>query len=73
MAFERLPSTRGKLRAQLYVNGYQYSKIIPGSGNFPLAMSLTDLTSIMVPSGIFNDNADNSIWTMDEVVGTLDI
>ncbi|OAL51706.1 putative beta-galactosidase [Pyrenochaeta sp. DS3sAY3a] len=68
MAFELVPTTRAKLRAQLYVNGYQYGKIIPVFGNqveFP------------VPPGILNYSGDNtiglSIWAMDVAGGAVDV
>ncbi|KAF2009100.1 glycoside hydrolase family 35 protein [Aaosphaeria arxii CBS 175.79] len=68
LAFELNHPTRAKLRAQLYVNGYQFGRIIPFFGNqieFP------------VFPGILDYDGDNtiglSIWALDEAGGAVDI
>ncbi|KAK4508536.1 hypothetical protein PRZ48_002275 [Zasmidium cellare] len=68
LAFELLTDGRAKLRAQLYVNGYQFGKIIPWFGNqieFP------------VFPGILDYHGDNtiglSIWSMSEEHAAVDV
>ncbi|PVH69260.1 glycoside hydrolase family 35 protein [Cadophora sp. DSE1049] len=68
LAFELRAPPKAKLRAQLYVNGYNYARIIPYFGNqieFP------------VPPGILDYKGENtiglSIWSQDEVGGKVDV
>lgn len=75
LAFNLIPPTRAKLRAQLYVNGYQFGKIIPVFGNqveFPgmsplpnrhirYTFKVNDNISALVPPGIFNYHGENTL------------
>lgn len=51
LAFELRPPHRAKLRAQLYVNGYQYGKIIPFIGNEIQFPGESPLLSLFMPFG----------------------
>ncbi|KAI9371729.1 glycoside hydrolase superfamily [Aspergillus egyptiacus] len=67
-AFELRTAERAKLRAQLYVNGYQFAKTLPYISN--------EITFPVFP-GILNYNGDNtiglSVWTMEEAGGAVDV
>ncbi|KAH7155975.1 putative beta-galactosidase [Dactylonectria macrodidyma] len=68
LAFQLTTEKKAKLRAQLYINGYQFAKTLPyisNEINFP------------VFPGILNYNGDNtiglSIWSMDEAGGAVNV
>lgn len=88
LALELLTEGRPKLRAQLYVNGYQFGKIIPWFGNQvefpgerfprqmnPLEMMLMDVFAVF--PGILNYHGDNTIglsmWSMSEEHAAVDV
>lgn len=84
IAFELTTAPRAKLRAQLYVNGYRFGKIIPWFGNqieFPgeLALMVTNcvLTDLAVFPGILDYYGDNaiglSIWSMGGNDSAVDV
>ncbi|KAL4982567.1 glycoside hydrolase superfamily [Aspergillus falconensis] len=68
LAFELQAEERAKLRAQLYVNGYQFAKTLPFISN--------EITFPVFP-GILNYNGENtiglSIWAMDKAGGSMDV
>ncbi|KAL4876531.1 glycoside hydrolase superfamily [Aspergillus karnatakaensis] len=68
LAFELKTAERKNLRAQLYVNGYQFGKTLP---------VLSNETVFPVFPGILNYKGDNtiglSIWAMDEAGGSVDV
>ncbi|KAI5359951.1 Putative glycoside hydrolase, family 35, Galactose-binding-like domain superfamily [Septoria linicola] len=68
IAFELTTAPRAKLRAQLYVNGYQFGKIIPWFGNqieFPVFPGILDY---------YGDNAIGlSIWSMGDNDSAVDV
>ncbi|KAF6839324.1 glycosyl hydrolase family 35 [Colletotrichum musicola] len=68
LAFELHYAERAKLRAQLYVNGYQFAKILPHVSN--------EFTFPVFP-GILDYHGDNtiglSIWAMHDAGGAVDV
>ncbi|KAL0937067.1 glycosyl hydrolase family 35 [Colletotrichum truncatum] len=68
LAFELHTANRAKLRAQLYVNGYQFAKILPYIGN--------EFTFPVFP-GILDYHGDNtiglSIWSQDMAGAAVEV
>ncbi|KAJ0144276.1 Rhamnogalacturonan acetylesterase [Fusarium oxysporum f. sp. albedinis] len=68
LSFTLHTEKKAKLRAQLYVNGYQYGKTLP---------YISNETTFPVVPGILNYQGDNTIglniWAMDEAGGSMGI
>ncbi|KAH7217574.1 putative beta-galactosidase [Fusarium oxysporum] len=68
LSFTLHTEKKAKLRAQLYVNGYQYGKTLP---------YISNETTFPVVPGILNYQGDNTIglniWAMDEAGGSVDV
>ncbi|KAK2689356.1 hypothetical protein QWA68_011373 [Fusarium oxysporum] len=68
LSFTLHTEKKAKLRAQLYVNGYQYGKTLP---------YISNETTFPVVPGILNYQGDNTIglniWAMDEDGGSVDV
>ncbi|KAB8269056.1 glycoside hydrolase superfamily [Aspergillus minisclerotigenes] len=68
LAFQLRTEKKAKLRAQLYVNGYQFAKTLP---------YISNETTFPVFPGILDYNGNNtiglSVWAMDEAGGRVDV
>ncbi|EMT67813.1 Putative beta-galactosidase B [Fusarium odoratissimum] len=68
LSFTLHTEKKANLRAQLYVNGYQYGKTLP---------YISNETTFPVVPGILNYQGDNTIglniWAMDEAGGSMDV
>ncbi|KAJ4176797.1 hypothetical protein NW755_014223 [Fusarium falciforme] len=68
LSFQLHTEKKAKLRAQLYVNGYQFAKTLP---------CISNETTFPVFPGILNYQGDNtiglSVWAMSEEGGAVDV